>query len=128
MSEAQEHEFDKLSRKIIKKAGMETPPQSLKLNIMQAIHATSAYSSPRSLISKKGKIAIGILVIGFCIVIGFLPQTKEVWEISGALSEFTGVMEQISYHIPKTFFYGILAFGLLISVQIGYLKYRINRI
>jgi len=127
MSEAQEHELDKFSRKVIQKAGLETPPEYLKQNIMHAIHAGHTYSPIKGLLTPKSKIAIGVLVIGFCILIGFLPQTKEVWEISGALSEFTGLMERISNQIPKTFFYGILAFGLLISIQIGYLKQRINR-
>jgi len=127
MSEAQEHELDKFTRKVIQKAGLETPPENLKQNIMHAIHASHTYSPIKGLLTPRSKISIGVLVIGFCIVIGFLPQTKEVWEISVALSKFTGFMERISNHIPKTFFYGILAFGLLISIQIGYLKHRINR-
>ena len=128
MSEQQEHELDKLSGMVIRKAGLETPPERLKQNIMQAIVAKSTYRPIQGLLTTKSKIAIGVFIIGFCIAIGFLPQTNKLWQVSGGLEGFTGYMNQISKDIPKTFFYGILAFGILVLVQIAYLKKRINNI
>ena len=128
MSEQQEHELDKLSRMLIRKAGLETPSERLKKNIMYSIHAKHAYHPAKGLLTRMNKIIIGVSVLCFCIGIGFLPQATGMWEVSGVLADFTGFMDQISNHIPKTFLYGVLAFGLLVSVQIAYLKNRINRI
>lgn len=128
MSEHQEHELDKLSDIVIRKAGLETPPERLKQNIMHAILAKNTYSPVKGLLTKKSKLAIGVFVLGFCIAIGLLPLTKGVWEFSGVLADFTGYMDHISSRIPKTFLYGIMAFGLLVLVQVAYLKHQINRL
>lgn len=123
MSETQENELDKLSRKIIRNAGLETPPERLKENIMQAVAHQTIYSTQKSLLSKEVKIAVGVFVIGFFVLIGFVPQSN--WSLE--LNEISGIMDHISAHIPKTFLYGILAFGLLVFIQIGYLRHRINQ-
>ena len=129
MSEAQQdQELDKLSREVVRKAGMETPSNALKVNIMSAIQAQNRVRSERKgLLTVKNKITIGCFVMGFCIAIGFLPQTKGLWEIPEVFGYFSVLINRLSYQIPIPFFYGILTFGVLLWVQIGYLKYRLNQ-
>lgn len=124
----QERELDNFSRQIIRKAGMETPSGALKSAVMAAVQAEKPIRTEiKGLLGIRGKVAIGSLVTGFCIAIGFLPQSRELWEVSEFFGQLSGILERLSHQIPSTFFYGILTLGILLGVQIAYLKYRLSR-
>lgn len=126
MSEQQEQELDALSGMVIRKAGLENPPERLTSNIMSAIYAENTYRPVNGLLTKKSKITISGCIVCICVGISFLPQTKEIWEVSGVLAQLTGYLEHISNLIPKTFLYGSVVFGLVVFLQVAYLKKHIK--
>jgi len=127
----QEHEdkyLDSFTKKVIKKADIEAPSIHFTSEIMSQVAAlnNTSVTSYKPLISKKawGLIALGFIMLCVYLVLGAETE-KQSWfstldfsvlsnnKVSHALSGFK---------ISKTLMYAIAFFGLMLCIQITFLK------
>ncbi|WP_335966896.1 hypothetical protein [Galbibacter sp. PAP.153] len=125
MSGKEEQKLHGLTRKMIKEAGLEKPSTGLKLNIMDAVKAESTNVRFKALISNKSKAVVAVLAVIFVVLASYLPN-KDVL-LDNSVEKFSSYFNNFSNSLPKTFLYGIIAFGSLVILQITILKNYLDR-
>ncbi|OUR95598.1 hypothetical protein A9Q87_00320 [Flavobacteriales bacterium 34_180_T64] len=133
MKENANKHIDSFTKKLFKDASMESPSFDFTANIMSQVNALSATNVTvyKPLISKRTWILISIAVLALIAYFIFGSQL----ESSGWFStiDFTVVSENkftealSGFKMSKTLMYTIVFLGLMVCVQITYLKHNFDK-
>ncbi len=128
MKENEDKYLDDFTKKIIKKASLESPSIHFTSEIMSQVSALnkSKVIAYKPLISKQTWVLIALSFIGLCIYLIFGPETHQSsWLGSLDFSKFTNVLS--GFTISKTLMYAIAFFGLMLCIQIPVLKNHFDK-
>ncbi|MEP1489301.1 MAG: hypothetical protein ABJK28_12810 [Algibacter sp.] len=134
MKESENKYVDNLSKKIIKEAAVESPSFNFTDTVMSQIETLSVRSSVtayKPLISIKGWLVIAIVFIALLII---MIMTSEgcsldlLNKINFSIISNNKMGEALSnIKISKTLTYTIALFGLMLSIQIPWLKHYFDK-
>ncbi|MEP5338505.1 MAG: hypothetical protein ABJL44_15305 [Algibacter sp.] len=134
MKESENKYVDNLSKKIIKEAAVESPSFNFTDTVMSQIETLSVRSSVtayKPLISIKGWLVIAIVFIALLII---MIMTSEGYsldllnKINFSIISNNKMGEALSnIKISKTLTYTIALFGLMLSIQIPWLKHYFDK-
>ncbi|MCH7525660.1 MAG: hypothetical protein IIC74_11880 [Bacteroidetes bacterium] len=128
MKEHTEQHLDKLAKKVIQLSSLESPSLDFTAKIMDKIEVSTASSITvyKPLISKRMWLLISILVIAslsYGIFSSGLENLGWFDKVDFSIISNNKVTEAISgITFSKTLIYAIVSFGLMMCVQIPYLK------
>ncbi|PIA82246.1 hypothetical protein BFR04_10790 [Gaetbulibacter sp. 4G1] len=128
MKENEDKYLDDFTKKIIKKASLESPSIHFTSEIMSQVKALnkSKVIAYKPLISKQTWVLIALSFIGLCIYLIFGTETHQSsWLGSLDFSKFTNVLS--GFTISKTLMYAIAFFGLMLCIQIPVLKNHFDK-
>lgn len=138
MNEQTDKYLDQLAKKVMKDASLETPSFDFTNIVMSQVSALShkkviAY---KPLISKTGWIFIlvGILILVFFVLFGNQTSSSGWLNTMGFSMFSNNAMTQVflnfkipSFTISKTLTYAIVFFGIMVCIQIPFLKHHFNQ-
>lgn len=133
MNEQEDKHLDRLAKKVIREASLESPSFNFTETIMSQIKTLEANSVTvyKPLISKKGWFFITVILLAVILYTVLSPNTESSgWLKSvdlSVLSNFKLTNLFSGMAIPKTVTYGIVLFGLMLSIQILFLKRHLNK-
>ncbi len=133
MKENEDKYLDSFTKKIIKKASLESPSIHFTSEIMSQVKALnkSKAIAYKPLISKKAWVFISLSFIGLCTYLIFGTETQQSSWLNGldfsllSDSKFTNVLS--GFTMSKTLMYAIAFFGLMLCIQIPFLKNYFDR-
>ena len=135
MEENNNKQADAFLQKHIQEIPLESPSTDFTKNLMGILtqEETSTVTQYAPLISKKGWVGIGIIVLSSLAVLFFGPFQKEGESILDKVSfdlsflskfSFSGSMDDFS--MSSAMFFAALLFSVLMMVQVFYLKGYLN--
>lgn len=133
MNKQSEKYLDRLSEKVIKNMPLEHPSFNFTDSVMSQINTLKSSSAIiyKPLISKVGWGIILVIVLGGILFGLFDPDIESLGWLNGVdfsglpKFEISGLFSGIT--ISKTVTYSILLFGLMLSIQILFLKRHLNK-
>ncbi len=127
--EKQSNNIDRITKKIIKDAGLEQPSSDFFSNVMEAIESQSVSPSIvyQPLISKKVWMALFALTAAVLVLLFIFPVFSETSLINPITipEQFKFEFNFPEMHLSKTTIYGI-GFLSLFLLQIPFLKRQLN--
>lgn len=134
MKESENKYLDELSKKIIKEAALESPSFNFTDAIMSQVGTLSAKSSVtiyRPLISKNGWLVIAIVFITLLVIMVMSTEGYSLDvlnKLNFSIISNNKITEAVSsITVSRTFTYSIALFGLMLSVQIPWLKNHLDK-
>lgn len=134
MKESENKYVDNLSKKIIKEAAVESPSFNFTDTVMSQIETLSVRSSVtayKPLISIKGWLVIAIVFIALLIIMIMTSEGYSLGllnKINFSIISNNKMTEALSnIKISKTLTYTIALFGLMLSIQIPWLKHYFDK-
>lgn len=133
MNQQEDKHLDDLTKKVIKEASLESPSLNFTDVLMSQINVIESSSTIvyKPLISKMGWTFISILFLGMILymILGGNTESPD-WLGSIDFSVFsnlkiTNIFSGIT--IPKTVTYAVVLFGVMLSIQILFLKRHLNK-
>lgn len=133
MNQQEDKQLDHLAKKIVKEASLESPSLNFTNAIMSQIKALEMNSATiyKPLISKTGWGVISMILLGAILYVILGSNTESSGWLSNVdlsvLSNFklTNLFSGIA--IPKSVTYGVVLFGLMLSIQVLFLKRHFNK-
>ena len=133
MNQQDDKHLDHLAKKIVKEAALESPSINFTHAIMSQIEALEMSSATmyKPLISKTGWVVISMVLLGVILYAVFGSNTEGSGWLStvdlSVLSNFklTNLLSGVA--IPKTVTYCVVLFGLMLSIQVLFLKRHFNK-
>lgn len=133
MNQHDDKHLGDFTKKIVKEASLESPSFNFTDAVMSQIKALEANSATiyKPLISKTGWVLITATIFSTILYVVFGSDSNgSSWLNSFDLSvlsnfELPNLLSGIT--IPKTFTYGIVLFGIMLSIQILFLKRHLNK-
>ncbi|HEX9601326.1 MAG TPA: hypothetical protein VF985_07550 [Mariniflexile sp.] len=138
MNEQTDKYLDQLAKKVMKDAPLETPSFNFTDTVMSQVSALSykKVTEYKPLISKTGWvfILVGILILVFFVLFGNQTSSSG-WSNTidfSMLSNNTMTQALSNFKIPsftisKTSTYAIVLFGVMLCIQISFLKHHFNQ-
>lgn len=123
MSSQEEKQLDDFIRNVVVDAGLEKPGPELKANIMAQLQRRYSRVVYRSLISKKGWAILAVSLVVFVILVWLNPFGVKALNIDLFPWDLSNVFGQAS----QTTIYAVIIFGVMMLLQLYYLKRRIDR-
>ena len=131
-------EMEQLVEKMMKKTSLDTPSLDFTSNIMSKVLdiKTSETTVYNPLISKKVWMMIGFGVLTLLIYIVFGATTENSGFISkidfsmltnNKIGNMVSNMEWSNFHVSKAFGYAFMSLGIMICIQILFLKRHFNQ-
>ncbi|MEW7292640.1 hypothetical protein [Aquimarina sp. 2304DJ70-9] len=126
-----EEQYKDIER-LVKEAGLNTPPSDFLQNVMKRVEVAQSKSTfaYQPLISKSTWVVISLIAVAVIFALTFLPHTTESVSrtIDFSILNSINIKNPISgLVLPKTTIYGVLFLGILFFVQVTLLKKRIDR-
>ena len=133
MNQQEDKYLDHLAKKVMKEASLESPSFNFTNAVMSQVKAfeTNTATMYKPLISKTGWLFISAILLGVISYAIFGTNTADSGWLSrvdlSVLSNFkvTNLLSGVA--IPKTVTYAVVLFGLMLSVQILFLKRHLNK-
>lgn len=130
--------IEKLVDKMMKETSLETPSLDFTDKVMNQVLALSSSKATvyKPLISKKGwvLISLGFIAITSYIIFGFKTEPSDfMGSIDFSLlsnNKITHTLSSLkvpSLSIPKTYGYALMLLGLMICIQIPFLKHYLSQ-
>ena len=132
MNQQEDKHLNHLAKKIIKETSLESPSFNFTYTIMSQIKVIEASRTTiyKPLISKTRWIFISIILFGVILYTIFGSNTESSSWLTrvdlNVLSNFKPANLLSSLTIPKTVTYAVVLFGLMLSIQIVFLKRHLN--
>lgn len=131
MKEADKH-LEKLTEKVLKNAPLERPSFHFTTSVMSKIETlNNSVTAYKPLISKTGWFFIIASLLSLTIYLIFSTETASPSLISSM--DFSVIFNNkipnalTNFTLSKTFTYAIALFGLMLCVQIPFLKHHFNQ-
>ncbi len=133
MKENEDKYLDSFTKKIVKTASLERPSIHFTSEIMAQVNvlSTSKAVTYKPLISKKSWIIITLGFTGLCMYLIFGTETQQSSWFANlnfsvlSDSKFTNVIS--GFKVSKTMMYAITFLGLMLCVQIPFLKKHFDK-
>ncbi|MDD7885230.1 hypothetical protein [Flavivirga sp. 57AJ16] len=131
MNENADKYLDNITKKVIKDAHLESPSFNFTASVMSQVKEHRSMTVYKPLISKTGWVVISVVFLTLMACMFFGIQEKSIsWFGSLDLSLLSNnkVVNLISgFSVPNTLTYAIVLFGLMLCVQVFFLKNHFNR-
>lgn len=133
MNQQEDKYLDHLAKKVMKEAYLESPSFNFTDAVISQIEAleTNTATIYKPLISKTGWSLISAVLLGVIFYAIFGANTADSGWLSrvdlSVLSNFKVTNLLSGVEIPKTVTYAVVLFGLMLSVQILFLKRHLNK-
>ncbi len=133
MNKQDDKHLDYLAEKIVKEASLESPSSNFTNAIMSQIKALEANGATvyKPLISKTGWFFISIVLLGILLYAIFGVKTENSGWLSrvdlSMLSNFKVENLLTGVTIPKTVTYAVALFGIMLSIQVLFIKRYLNK-
>lgn len=133
MKEQTDNDLESLTKKLFEGMDKETPSFDFTYHVMAQVDALAKnkVTTYQPLISKTGWILIGSAFIAFIAYILYSNQVADLGWFDAinfnvfTNNEFTEGLSRIA--LPKTVVYAIVLFGLMLCVQIPFLKHHFDK-
>ncbi|GGK25207.1 hypothetical protein GCM10007962_19300 [Yeosuana aromativorans] len=130
--------IEKLVDKMMKETSLETPSFDFTNKVMDQVLALSSSKATvyKPLISKKGwvLISLGIIAITCYIIFGVKTESSGFMDTidfsilsNNKITDTLSNLKAPSVSIPKTFGYALMLLGLMVCIQIPFLKHYLNQ-
>ena len=133
MNQQEDKHLDHLAKKIMKEGSLESPSFNFTNAIMSQIKALEINSTTtyKPLISKTAWVIISIILCGIILYALFSSSTESSGWLSNVdfsvFSNFKLTTLLTGNTIPKTVTYSVVLFGLMLSIQVLFLKRHFNK-